>query len=249
MEKEILLRLTEVEKKYKNLKNIFFGLVALLFIGLFAFTRVEQFNIIRAKGIIIEDSAGRDRILIGAPIPFSRNRVRTDTALVRKHWAAKLTPNNPDKYMGYYKNYYNATEGMVVMNENGFDRVLVGDKLADANTGKRMFEAAGISWNDKNGFELGGGGVNTTNDGKSRAVIGLDNLDGEAIHIVALEDGTNALMIKGNNGALLIGISNKNGQLFQNENEFAGIKYFNGQGKLVWEQKKNEANKPKVIKK
>lgn len=238
MEQEILNRLNKVEKNYKNLKRVFSGFICLVifcFFGL-AFRGTDTFNIIRAKGIIIEDEKGKDRILIGTPVPLSKDRVRTDTALVRKHWANKILPKNPNKYMEYYNNYYNATDGIVIMNENGFDRVLLGDKLADANTGKRMFEAAGISWNDKYGFELGGAGVNTTKEGKARGVIGLDDNNGEAVHLISLEDGTKGLIIGGENGRLLIGMSNNNGQWFQNETQFTGIKYFDNQGKLVWEQ-------------
>jgi len=247
MEQDILSRLNDIEKKYKNIKGLFSGFVLIVVITTVSlgFSKTDKFDIIRAKGIIIEDEKGKERILIGAPIPFSKDRVRTDTALVRKYWATKLFPKNPDKYMEYYRNYYNATEGMVVMNEDGFDRVLIGDKLADANTGKRMFEAAGISWNDKNGFELGGAGVNTTEDGKSRGVIGLDDSNGEALHLVSLEDGTKGLIIAGENGRLLIGMSAKNGEWFQNENAFTGIKYFDNQGKLIWSQEMMKQNKNK----
>lgn len=241
MEKEILNRLNEIENRYKKLKIIFSGFIIICFVGLFSlgFTKINKFDIIRAKGIIIEDEKGKDRILIGAPIPFSKDRVRTDTSLVRKFWASKIFPKNPNKYMEYYKNYYHSTNGMVIMNETGFDRVLLGDKLADANTGKRNFEAAGISWNDKEGFELGGAGVNTTEDGKSRGVIGLDDTDGEALHIVTLEDGTKAIIIGGENGRLMIGMSKKNGEWFRNSEEFVGIKYFDNNGKLIWEQQMN----------
>ena len=242
MENEILKRLNEIEKNYKNLKRIVSGSILILIISIisFGFTRIEKFDIIRAKGLIIEDQNGKDRILIGAPIPFSRDRVRTDTALVRKYWASKIYPKNPEKFMEFYKNYYHSTDGIVVINEKGFDRVLLGDKLADANTGKRNFEAAGISWNDMNGFELGGAGVNTTKDGKSRGVIGLDDSDGEALHIVALEDGTKAIIIGGENGRLMIGMSNKNGEWFQNSDEFVGMKFFDNKGKVLWEQKMNK---------
>jgi hypothetical protein len=208
---------------------------ALISFILFAFTYPEQsFGIIRAKGIIIEDSSGRDRILIGAPIPFSKDRVRNDTNLVRKHWAKRFGSGN--QYMEWYKNYYHGAEGMVVMNEHGFDRVLLGDKLADPNIGKRMFESSGVLWNDKEGWELGGAGVNTTKDGKSRSVMGVDDKDGEAVHIVALEDGTKGLIIGGENGRLMIGMSKKDGQWFQNKQAFTGIKYFDNNGKLIWEQ-------------
>jgi hypothetical protein len=200
-----------------------------------AFNEPEQkFGIIRAKGIVIEDSTGRDRILIGSPVPYSKFRVRTDTSLVRKYWAKNFGDGN--EYMQWYKDYNNSAEGIVVMNENGFDRVLLGDKLADPNTGKRMFEPAGILWNDKEGWELGGAGVNTTKDGKSRSVIGVDDKDGEAVHIIALEDGTKGLIIGGENGRLLIGMSKQDGKWFQNKEAFTGIKYFDNNGKLVWEQ-------------
>ncbi len=212
----------------------------LLSVVLFAFTYPEQsFGIIRAKGIIIEDSIGRDRILIGSPIPFSKDRVRNDTNLVRKHWAKRF--GNGHQYMEWYKNYYHGAEGIVVMNEHGFDRVLLGDKLADPNIGKRMFQSSGILWNDREGWELGGAGVNTTKDGKSRSVMGVDDKDGEAVHIVALEDGTKGLIIGGENGRLMIGMSKKDGQWFQNKQAFTGIKYFDNNGKLIWEQTMNIA--------
>jgi hypothetical protein len=191
-------------------------------------------QVIRAKGIIIEDSAGRDRILIGAPLPASADRVRTDTALVRKHWSKHY--GNPDQFMKWYSEYKHSAIGMVVLNEEGFDRVIFGDKLADPNTGKRMFEAAGLLWNDKQGWERGGAGVNTTSDGKARSAIGVDDRDGEAVHMVALEDGTKGLMIGGENGRLMIGMSKKDGKWFQNKNAFTGMKYFNQDGKQLWEQ-------------
>lgn len=213
----------------------------LLSVVLFAFTYPEQsFGIIRAKGIIIEDSSGRDRILIGSPIPFSKDRVRNDTNQVRKYWAQRF--GNGHQYMEWYKNYYHGAEGMVVMNEQGFDRVLLGDKLADPNIGKRMFQSSGILWNDQEGWELGGAGVNTTKDGKSRSVMGVDDKDGEAVHIVALEDGTKGLIIGGENGRLMIGMSKKDGQWFQNKQAFTGIKYFDNNGKLIWEQTMNMAS-------
>lgn len=222
---------------------IFMSAGALITLLLFAFTTPEpSAGIIRARGIIIEDSSGRDRILIGSPIPYSKDRVRNDTSLVRKYWAKKF--GNANQYMEWYKNYYNGAEGMVVMNEDGFDRVLLGDKLADPNIGKRMFQSAGILWNDKEGWELGGAGVNTTKDGKARSVMGVDDKEGEAVHIVALEDGTKGLMIAGENGSLLVGMSKKDGQWFQNKQAFTGIKYFNKKGQLIWEQAMNvEAKK------
>jgi hypothetical protein len=212
----------------------------ILYFIISAFRQPEQtFGIIRAKGIVIEDSTGRDRILIGSPIPLSRDRVRTDTSLVKKYWAKNFEEDSA-QYMEWYKSYHHGAEGIVIMNENGFDRVLLGDKLADPNTGKRMFEPAGILWNDKEGWELGGAGVNTTKDGKSRSVMGVDDKDGEAVHIVALEDGTKGLIIGSENGRLMIGMSKKDGKWFQNKKAFTGVKFFDNNGRLVWEQQMNQ---------
>jgi hypothetical protein len=229
----------QLKKQVRQLQFAVLGFLAVFAIlALSAFGKKKD-QIIRAKGIIIEDSAGRDRILIGAPIPYSGNRVRTDTSLVRKYWANTFP--NPDQYMKWYASYRNSVVGMVVMNEKGFDRLQFGDKVADPNIGQRMFESAGVFWNDKEGWERGGAGVNTTQDGKSRSVMGVDASDGEAVHIVALEDGSRAMVISGDNGHLMIGMSKENGQWFENKEPFTGIKFFDKKWKLVWEQemKKN----------
>lgn len=237
MQQEII----ELKKQIQWMRWYIIGCTTVLLLyTLVAFTTPEKkFGIIRAKGIVIEDSSGRDRILIGSPIPHSPERVRTDTNLVKKYWA-KNFDDNAQQYMEWYKQYKHGAEGIVIMNENGFDRVLLGDKLADPNTGKRMFEPAGILWNDKEGWELGGAGVNTTKDGKARSVMGVDDKDGEAVHLIALEDGTKGIVIGGENGRLLIGMSKENGKWFKNKQAFTGIKYFDPQGKLIWEQQLNK---------
>lgn len=139
MEQEI----TILKKQIRQLRIIVFsGLGMFALFIFFSFTQEETFEIIRAKGIVIEDGEGRDRILIGAPIPFSKDRVRTDTALGRLYWSKNY--GDPDQYMKYYQDYNHSAIGIVVMNEQGFDRVQLGDKLADPNIGKRMFEASGL---------------------------------------------------------------------------------------------------------
>ncbi len=228
--------LQELQKQIRWMRwYIFISTPVLLAIVLFVFTNSEQtMGIIRTKGIIIEDSLGHDRILIGAPIPLSKNRVRTDSNLVRKYWSKNYGDGN--QYMEWYKNYYHGAEGMVILNEQGFDRVLIGDKLADPNIGKRMFQFSGVLWNDKEGWELGGAGVNTTKTGEARSVVGVDDQEGEAVHIAAQEDGTKGLFIGGENGNLLMGMSKPNGARFKNEKAFTGIKYFDKKGNLLWQQ-------------
>ncbi len=208
--------------------------VLLAFVFFAAFNApAKKFDILRARGIVIEDKAGHDRILIGSPVPFSKDRVRTDTSLVRKYWAKDF---GGDTYMKAYSSYYNSTEGIIFLNEKGFDKVAIGDKLVDPNTGKRQFTSTGLLWNDDEGFERGGIGVNKTTEGKYRSVLGLDDDDGEAVHLFTLENGTKALRIAGSEGFLLIGTSAANGEWFKNKASFTGIKYFNNKGEQLWEQ-------------
>jgi len=96
---------------------------------------------------------------------------------------------------------------------------------------------------------MGGAGLNTTADGKLKGVIGLDDSEGEAIHLIALEDGTKGLIIGGENGRLMIGMSKKNGQWFQNDNEFVGVKFFDNQGQLFWNQTMNKKSEVELSQK
>jgi hypothetical protein len=76
--------------------------------------------------------------------------------------------------------------------------------------------------------------------------IGLDDESGEALHLIRLEDGSKGIVIGSENGSLRIGIAKKESELFQNRAAFTGIKYFDNNGKLLWEQdisKKQEENK------
>ncbi len=104
---------------------------------------------------------------------------------------------------------------------------------------EKLIESAGITWNDPKGWELGGAEVNTSEDGNSRGVIGLDDpkTSGEVIHLVALEDGTKALIIGNEQGRLIIGMNATENEFLQTTGPFTGIKYFNHQGEIVWEQK------------
>jgi hypothetical protein len=237
--------ITRLQKQVRNLQiGLFTCLVLIIAFVVVSFTSQQSFEVIRAKGIIIEDSAGKDRILIGAPIPGSAHRVRTDTARAKKYWSRPY--KSEQEFMNAYKTYYHGVNGIIVMNENGFDRVIVGDHLPDPNTGKKLFESAGFLVNDREGWEKAGGGVNTTKDGQSRAVFGLDDPDGEAVHLAALEDGTKALIIAGQSGMLVLGMTNKASEWFQSKEAFTGIRYFDQNGKLVWEQKvKKEVAKTK----
>lgn len=237
MENRLLARLAELEKRQLRMQRYVWILSSALLLALLALgtTPAQRFDIIRAKGIILEDEQGRDRILIGAPIPASKHRVRTDTALVRKYWSSAY-PGMEDQFMRWYADYHHGAEGMVVLNAQGFDRVQLGDRLSDPNSGKRQFSIAGLLWNDAQGWELGGAGVNTAANGKARSVIGLDDGQGEAVHLMALEDGTKGLVIGGASGRLLLGMSPRQGAWFKNSAPYTGFRFFDTEGNLRWEQ-------------
>lgn len=248
MEKDILKKIHEIESQYKKLKQLFKGFVSITLVGAFslAFTTNNKFDLIRTKGIIIEDDAGKDRILIGAPIPYSKDRVRTDTNLVRKFFASEINPQNKDQYMKWYKNYRHSAYGMVVMNEKGIDVMQLGDKLSDPNVGRRIFLPTGILLNNQKGLEVGGFGTHTFDDGRSGVALGLDDPKNgrEAFHALVLSDGTRALILQDANGKLVLGFGPQKSNLFRNKDSlsFVGVKYFDKKENLIWEQKINRNN-------
>lgn len=135
MESSHLERLENLEKKYNSLKY-FFGFCVLLFLLtlFFAFKNQDrQDEIIKAKGIIIVDSKGNPRIIMGAPIKNINGRKRTD----------ELT-------------------GISYLDENGIDRVTFGKEpnpMTSQGIKERRVGGAGILIHDAQGIERGGYGV------------------------------------------------------------------------------------------
>ena len=105
MEKDIFKQMQEIRSRYKRMKQFLIGFVNITLVGSFclAFNTTNKLDLIRTKGIIMEDENGKNRILIGAPTPHSEDRGRTDTNLVTKYFASELNPENKDKYMEWYK--------------------------------------------------------------------------------------------------------------------------------------------------
>lgn len=247
MEKEIAEQLQKIEIRYKRMRHFFIGFIGITMVGIvsFGFAKTDKFNLIRAKGIIIEDENGKDRILIGAPVPYSKDRVRTDTNLVRKYFAGDIYPKDPNQYMEWYKKYRHSAFGMVVMNEKGIDVMQAGDQLSDPNVGRRIFLPTGILLNNQKGLEVGGFGTHTFDDGRSGVALGLDDPGNgrEAFHALVLSDGTRALILQDANGKLVLGFGNSGTNIFRNKDSlnFVGIKYFDKKDNLLWEQKMNTA--------
>lgn len=197
MEKEILERLLEVENRYKKMKRLFWGFLipTLIAVFCFGFTKIEKFDIIRTKGIIIEDEKGRDRILIGPPIHFSKGRVETNSTKGKKYWANKF--KNLNQYMELLTNDKNSTEGIIFINEDGLYIIHVADKLSDPNLGKKMFKRTEIFWFTQTGWKLNGIDVNITNDGVSRPIINLNNESGQALQEIYFGEDGKGIIIGG----------------------------------------------------
>ena len=141
-------------------------------------------DVLRVRGLVIEDDAGRERILIGAPIPEAGNRVRTDTARVREIWG----PRFPETYMGYYQDYSHETNGILILSEDGFDRLVLGDPVPDPNIGKRIGPSTGFVIDDAEGFERSGYGLIDVN-GRYRVVLGLDTQGREGLVLILDDQG------------------------------------------------------------
>lgn len=148
-----------------------------------------SFDVIRVKGIVVVDSEGRERILIGAPIPTSADRVRSNFDKVNAAWGSRFGGK-----MDWYKSLNNSTNGMVVLNEKGFDRIVLGDPQPDPNIGKRIDAGPGICINDPSGFERAGFSYFDKID---RVSLGLDSASGEGSGIVVDKDGTAGLWFNG----------------------------------------------------
>lgn len=177
-------------------------------------------NLITTKGIAIVDEQGRERILLGSPIPPAANRVRDDSARVQAIWGKKFGP----KYLGWYKNYYNSANGIVFLDEKGFDRVAIGESMPDANIGKRIGRAAGMIINDSQGYERSGYGLLNVN-GRERIVIGLDRPNGtEGLALGVMEDGAAGFAVMNKKQWLFLGSNAKDSWLSHGQNNLFGLR-------------------------
>ena len=83
MDNQVYVRIAQLERRVRTLQ-----LVALLgaAVAVCAVTatspRAQGDKIIRARSLVIEDSGGRDRIILGAPLADPQGRVRPSTGLV-----------------------------------------------------------------------------------------------------------------------------------------------------------------------
>ena len=139
---------------------------------------------------------------------------------MRSAWGKTLG----EDYLNNYDQLHHGTNGMVVLNKEGFDKIALGDQLTDPNTGKRIAENTGMVWNDDEGYERGGIGLNKLlKNQKYRTGMGLDDDNGEGLHTIILEDGSRFIRFAYEDGYMLIGKAAANNQFFENIDPFVGI--------------------------
>jgi hypothetical protein len=193
--------------------------LVLVVLGVSAFRpKPEEPGIIRALGLVIVDEEGRERILLGAPVPEARNRVRTDPGRVREAWGARF----PAAYFNeYYPTYRHDMNGLLILDENGFDRLVLGDPTPDPNIGRRIARSSGLLINDAEGFERSGYALLKVND-RNRVVLGLDSDRGTEGVVLALEDGgMSGLFIQNREGQILLGTDPPDGMV---DESFHGLR-------------------------
>jgi len=135
-----------------------FGIIAGLWLSSMHNRKVQAQSsplILRAQGLIIEDSQGRPRVLLGAPFPAVRERSRQDAR----------------------------TTAMLFLDENGHDRLTLGEELEPQVGGKllppgvhRIASGFGVVIHDASGDERGAYGWLSN----GRALLTLDRPGAEA---------------------------------------------------------------------
>jgi len=139
----------------------------LLLLG--ATTSTRTASVLRARGLVIEDAHGHERILLGAPVPQVSGRKRHDPATA-----------------------------LIFLGEDGADRLAVGyqpDPQSEGKVVQRIAPAVGLQINDPAGNERTGYGYLEN----GRVVLGLDYPNGREALIAIVEDreAYSALMLKG----------------------------------------------------
>lgn len=235
MEKDILYRFEQMERKYRNLKFIFIGCLVLGLVGFMSFSfsatatkQTEKFDLIRAKGIIIEDNAGKDRILIGAPLPASKDRVLSNET---KHITAFGKWDGKNKWRADYKDLRTTVNGMAVVNSEGFDIVTVGEDLPGPNGGKRIGKMDGLLFGNNKGRERAGFGVITPEGLPERVVLGMDSDKAEGIALFVMDKVSAVTVNDGENRAAFGNIAPK---FFWNKSDkpFSGYMFLGKDDKI-----------------
>ena len=161
-------RLVVLERQVRLLGALVIALGATLLLGAFQ----QQSDVLRARGVVITDASGRERIVLGAPMVHA---------------------SRDDKLA--------ETVGLAVLDSLGRLHVAVGANnplvFPSGETGKRIGLSAGLTFYDpRNGGERGGLGAFM--DGRANVCLDYGNKPKEAACIsVAPNDQYTAIMLNG----------------------------------------------------
>jgi hypothetical protein len=210
-------RLRRIEARNRHLTILCAGL-ALLSTGLgatfaLANTSRPEASILHAKGLIIEDAAGRPRVIVGAPFPVVPGRKRQDPGAT----------------------------SMMFLDEEGHDRLTIGETLTPQIKGvvpanfHRIGSGYGVTIHDTQGNERGGMGWSSNGRGSiafdypERDAIGMyvDDKDRSATFVVENPDEA-----VGDKSLIEVTAKGKGGH----------VRLFDGAGKLrtTWDIKDGE---------
>lgn len=208
--------------KNSNFLRIYIAFSSIAIITLFVLVLIRNndnyIDILRTKGVIVVDDKGSERILIGAPVPFASNRIRTDTIRAKEAWGHI----HPD-YMKFYKNYDHTANGILILDEDGYDRIAIGNNTPDPNIGKRIAPSSGIILNDENGYERSGYGILKVN-GVDRVNLGLDTNQGtEGMVLSVDDDGTTGISIRSLKQNIFLGKADTTNWYTGKERPFNGL--------------------------
>lgn len=183
-------------------------------------------KIIKTRGIIVVDEQGRERVLIGAPIPQAKNRVFTDKTRALAAWKDRM-PESGKFYWDKFDDLHKAAVGMLVLDENGFDRVAVGDQLPDANTGKRIGLPTGITIHNEKGYERAGFGMIKVGD-RTQVGLGMDDEHGEALNLFSAKGIGVGLRINDSKNQLIFGSLEPGKMYNKSDQPFSGYMFRQG---------------------
>lgn len=154
-------------------------------------------DVLRVRALIIEDAQGRPRVVIGAPLP----------ELEERRYAGMPVMTNPrveDGRMVWEEDEdaeLPGTVGLLLLDEEGYERVVIGDPLPDPAVGGRIFPRRpgrhwGLLLNDGDGTERSGYGVWDS----GQVSLGLDWRGREAVILFGLPDGTAGIHVTSRDG-------------------------------------------------
>jgi hypothetical protein len=163
---ELIVEVGRLQRRTRRLERLLAAsaLAALAAAAIAAAPRAPE--VLRARGLVLEDEQGRARLLLGAPVPAVDERLRKDPA-----------------------------SGLVALDEAGHDRLQLGQVGGPQMGGvvqSRVSPATGLAVCDASGDERGGFGVMEN----GRVVLGLDAPAGEGVMLFVAPDlDSNGLIV------------------------------------------------------